>query len=305
MRKTFVNSLIQNSRDNKNIYLLTADLGFKLFDEFRSRYSDRFFNIGISEANMIGIAAGISLSGKIVYCYSIIPFLIMRAFEQIRVDIAYQNLNVKLIGVGGGFTYGLEGFTHFGIEDLCLIRTLPNMTVVVPADPVESNFFAQFSLKHEGPMYIRLGKSGEPRIHEKIPDIRIGKALIIKEGKDLAIFAMGSMVYKGLQIVDMLSSKGFEATLINMHTLQPFDFDIVKQVASQFDIIFSIEEHSIYGGLGSSISEVLAENGFNGRFSRIGISMLNDYIGDTEQMLHRCGLSVKELYNKIYFEMRK
>ncbi len=286
-------------QNNEDIFVLTADLGFKLFDNFKIKCSERFYDIGVAEANMIGISAGLALCGKNVYCYSIIPFLVMRAFEQIRVDIAYHNLNVKLIGVGGGFTYGLEGFTHFGLEDLALMRSLPNMTVVVPADLIEAKCLAELSYDYKGPMYIRLGRTGEPVIHDNNPALKIGKAIILKEGENIAIFAIGNMVYIGKQVVDILVTKGIDATLINMHTLKPLDVETVIQIASSHKALFSLEEHNIDGGLGTAIAEVLAEINYNGKFKRFGINGLNNVIGKADYLREQHGLTVERIYSEI------
>ncbi|MFB0564483.1 MAG: transketolase family protein [Candidatus Aminicenantaceae bacterium] len=300
MRVNFFRALQDLAKERKNIILLTGDLGFKLFDSFRSQYPDRFYNVGVAESNMIGIAAGLSLSGKNVYCYSIIPFLIMRTFEHIRIDLAYNNLKVKLVGAGGGFTYGLEGYTHFGLEDLALMRSLPNMTVVVPADPQEAISLAKASVEYDGPIYIRLGKTGEPFIHEKPIEFRIGRSIILSEGKDIAIFAIGSMVYPLIATVELLKKAGFNATLINMHTLKPLDKAIIEQVSSSHSFIFTVEEHYVNGGLGSAVAEVLAESGFNGSFRRIGIpNDLGKYIGKSDYLKGKYGLTTEGVYKKI------
>ena len=219
MRTSFYKTIEDLYKKNNDLYILTADLGYKLFDGFKNQCPERFYDIGVAEANMISVASGLSLVGKNVYCYSIIPFLIMRAYEQVRVDVAYQNLNVKLIGVGGGLTYGFEGFTHFGLEDFALMRSVPNMSIVVPADRFEAQCLAKLSYGYEGPLYIRLGRSGEPDIHKSTPDFQIGKPIFINEGKKVALFAIGSMVHTGKQLVQMLKKKGINASLINMHTL--------------------------------------------------------------------------------------
>lgn len=300
MRNSFFRILEEKAQIHDDIYLLTADLGFKLFDVFKSKCPERFFDIGVAESNMIGIASGLSLCGKNVYCYSIIPFLVMRAFEQIRIDVAYHNLNVKLVGVGGGFTYGLEGMTHFGLEDLALMRSLPNMSVVVPADPLEAQCLAKISYEHQGPIYIRLGRTGEPYIHNNEPDFKIGKAILLKEGKSLAIFAIGNMVYIGKQVVSLLAEKGINATLVNMHTLKPLDVEIITQVASMHDGIFSLEEHNVHGGLGSAIAEVLAENGYHGVFKRIGINEeTKNHIGKADYLREKYGLTPEKIYEKV------
>lgn len=305
MRSAFFNALEELFKKNKEIFVLTADLGFKLFDNFRINCNDRFYDIGVAEANMISIAAGLSFCGKSVYCYSIIPFLLMRAYEQIRIDVAYNNLDVKLIGVGGGFTYGLEGFTHFGLEDLALMRSLPNMTIVIPADPIEAKCLAKVSSEYKGPMYIRLGRKGAPEVYKKTQDLIIGKAVILNEGKHLAIFAIGNMVNKGQQVLERLAAEGIEATLINMHTLKPLDSEMVMQIASTHEVIFSLEEHYVDGGLGTAIAEVLIEKGYKGLFRRIGIDRLKNIIGNADYLREKYELTVEKIYNRILTAMRK
>lgn len=304
MRATFFNSLIELYQNDKDVFILTADLGYKLFDSFKSNAPERFYDIGVAEANMIGVASGLALTGKNVYCYSIIPFLVMRAFEQIRVDIAYHNLNVKLIGVGGGFTYGLEGFTHFGLEDFALMRSLPNMCIISPADPVEAKCLANISYKHEGPMYIRLGKTGEPGVYDKTPNFRIGKANIIKEGKKIALFAIGNMVYTGKQVADLLDKDGLHLTIINMHTLKPLDIEAILQIATTHEVLFSLEEHNLQGGLGSAIAEVLAENRCHCYFKRFGIpEKLEKGIGNADYLRQIYGLTPENIRKKILCEI--
>jgi transketolase len=289
-----------------DLYLLTGDLGFRLFDEFRERFSDRFLDMGIAEQNMIGVAAGLALSGKKVYCYSIIPFLVMRAYEQIRVDIAYHNLDVKLVGVGGGFTYGMEGFTHFGLEDFALMRSLPNMTVVVPADPVEARCVAELSATVAGPMYIRLGRTGDPVLHDATPPLEIGKAMILREGVDASIFVTGSMAAVALSVADRLEHTGIAATVINMHTLKPLDVETIKSTASTRKIIISIEEHNISGGLGSAIGEVLLESHYHGLFKRFGISEpLGTAMGDADFLRDTHGLTADNIFQQIFDMARK
>lgn len=299
MKAAFFKTIEELAERDKDIFILTGDLGFKLFDNFREKYPDKFYNIGVAEANMISIAAGLSLCGKTVYCYSIIPFLVMRAFEQIRVDVAYQNLNVKLVGFGAGFSYSLEGFTHFGLEDLALMRTLPNMTIVVPANTYEARCLAKASLEYKGPIYIRLERAEETITYQKSYDLEIGKAMLLREGKDVAIFAVGNMVYTGKRVADLLASKGIKATLVNMHTLKPLDSETIMQIASTHESIFSLEEHIIDGGLGSAIAEVLAEGNYNGFFKRIGIEKLKYSIGNANFLREEYGLTVEKIYYKI------
>ncbi|NOZ25644.1 MAG: 1-deoxy-D-xylulose-5-phosphate synthase [Nitrospirae bacterium] len=297
--------LLEAYRDDRDLFVLTADLGFKLFDGFEAESRERFYNVGVAEANMIGIAAGLSLCGKNVYCYSIIPFLVMRPFEQVRVDIAYHGLNVKLVGVGGGFTYGCEGFTHFALEDLALMCSLPNMTVVVPADRFEAESVAAISLQHDGPMYIRLGGRGGPVIHDKPPDLKIGRPMVLREGRDIALFATGDMVHSGMRVAGMLSEQGIGTTVVNMHTLKPFDAEFVSGVASAHRAVFSMEEHNVRGGLGSAVAEVLAESGFSGVFRRFGIreEVLRGVVGGADFLRERSGLTPQRLYEEISVSM--
>ena len=300
MRDGFFKAVEDLSEERDNIYILTADLGFGLFDKFRNKYPERFYDIGVAEANMIGIASGLALSGKNVYCYSIIPFLVMRAFEQIRIDIAYQNLNVKLIGAGGGFTYGLEGFTHFALEDLALMRVLPNMTVVVPCDYFEAQEFARLSYDYNSPIYIRLGRNNEPNIHQQKPNIKIGEGLILTQGNDLAIFSIGSMISVALDIHDILGKHGLWASVVNMHTLKPLDEKLIKRYSEKYKAIFTIEEHYISGGLGSAVAEVLAENSYSGIFKRFGIPLNpKKTIGNAELRRNFYGLNAKNISDDI------
>ncbi len=306
MREAFFRSLNDASCRRSNIYLLSGDLGYKLFDEFRATYPKRFVNIGVAESNMVGVAAGLALCGKNVYCYSIIPFLAMRAFDQIRVDIASQNLNVKLIGVGEGFTYGLEGFTHFGIEDISLMRSLPNMDIVVPADAKEAEWLATISCEHPSPLYIRLGNNGAPALHAHMPRFEIGKGMIVSEGKDAVIFATGSMVYQAKLAVDILNGGGFTTTLVNMHTIKPLDTGLIRECARSHEAVFTVEEHSITGGLGSAVAETLAEDSFIGIFKRLGIpERLEQRIGNAGHLRDAYGLTAGGIAECVIGELQR
>jgi transketolase len=230
----------------------------------------------------------------------------MRAFEQIRVDVAYHNVNVRLVGVGGGLSYGMEGFTHLGIEDLVLMRSLPNMTVIAPADPMEAKQIAKISCEYEGPIYIRLGKNGDDAVHNIFPDIQIGKALMLREGKDIAIFAIGNMVLVGRHVADMLKKRGIDVALINMHTLKPLDVKTIMEYCGSHRAIFSLEEHIVNGGLGSAIAEVLSENSYKGLFKRIGIpEKLHNTIGHGDYLRAIYGLTPEKVYDSIMKEFEK
>ncbi len=300
MRKAFFETLSSLTARDPHVYLLTGDLGFGVFDSFRASHPRTFVNVGVAEASMIGVGAGLALCGKKVYCYSIIPFLLMRAYEQIRVDVAGHGLGVRLIGTGGGFSYGLEGFTHYGLEDLALMRVLPNMTIVAPADPSEANQLAALSLDFATPLYVRLGKAGDPVVHTRPRTLAIGQGMVLSEGRHAAVIATGSMVFPALQAVQKLRAQGIEVTLIDMHTIQPLDVTLVRQCASSHELIVTVEEHRITGGLGSAVAEVLCENGYKGAFRRIGIpEKLPPCVGDAEHLKQQYGLSTEGILTGI------
>ena len=303
MRSTAIQTLEKLAVTDRNIFLLTADLGFKIFDRFRSSYPDRFLNIGVAEANMVGIAAGLALSGRNVYCYSIIPFLTMRCLEQIRVDLCYHNLNVKLVGMGGGLAYGLEGMTHHAIEDVSILRSLPNMTVVAPGDSLEVEAIVNESATYRGPLYIRLGTEGSPPVHQTTPKLEIGKGMVLNEWGDVGIIANGAALHTAKIVSETLINRGLAATLISMPTVKPLDRGLVAECARGCEAIFTIEEHSIIGGLGSAVAEVLAEAGYRGRFRRIAIpDAYGSDIGKVEYLREKCGLTPGLIMNKILSE---
>jgi len=306
MRKALYDKLAQFAVSGPDMYFLTGNLGYKFFDDIRAKRPGQFLDVGVAEQNMISLAAGMALCGKSVYCYSIIPFLTMRACEQVRMDVCYHNLPVKLVGMGAGFTYGQEGFSHFGIEDMAVMRAIPNMTVVAP-DTIENALkVAELSLKFKGPLYIRLGRAG---IHGKGNTATIkelGKASVLRNGKDCALIAIGNMVPVAEQVAQDLAAKDIKAAVINMHTLKPLDIAAVKACARRQGAIFALEEHSVIGGLGSAVAEVLAECGYAGKFVRIGIpEKLDQVIGDADYLCDYYGLSPVKVSARVLRAMRK
>lgn len=305
MRTTFAKTLVQIARKNRNIFLLTADLGFKLFDEFRSLFPKRFLNVGVAEQNLVGVSAGLSLSGKNVYCYSMVPFLLIRALELIRVNLCYQQLNVKLIGVGGGLTCGLEGMTHHAIEDLAIARALPNMTAVAPGDAVEAEAIIIESVKYPGPLYIRLGGNNDPIVHRNSPRVSIGKGILLREGKAVTILSTGTILPAASAAVDILGTRGIWPTLISLHTIKPLDVDLVMHYARRSMAIFTLEEHNVIGGFGSAIGEVLLENGYNGLFRRIGLpDQYRPAIGGVSYLRRVLGLTPEGISKRIMDELK-
>ena len=303
MRSTFVRCLTEKAEIDDRIFLLTPDMGYSVLEIFRDKFPSRFCNTGIAEQNTIGIASGLALLGKVVYVYSIIPFVTMRCFEQIRVDVAYMNTNVRIIGVGAGLSYGPAGATHHSIEDISIIRSLPNFTVCCPGDPLEVKRIINQSINHKGPMYIRLAKNNEINIHNENDKIEIGKASLVKEGKDFVLITTSNMLEIGNKWCVEWESEGINATLISMHTIKPLDTDIIKAVINNNTPIITLEEHNIIGGLGSAVSEVIAESGVAVKFKRIAIN--DEYthlIGSQNYLRNKLGLIQKPDLNKIFLK---
>jgi transketolase len=287
MRMTFINTLHDLAKNDDRIFLLTADVGFSVFERFMEDFPDRYLNVGVAEANMIGVAAGLAMSDKIVYAYTMAHFLTFRCYEQIRLDLCYQNTDVKLVGSGGGLTYGSAGTTHHSIEDISIMRSLPNMCVICPGDPIETKYAIEASLKHEGPVYIRLGKN-DPNVHEgNSINFQIGKGITLKRGNDLNILATGNMLESAKLAADRLEKEGINASVISMHTIKPLDVDLIEELAYSGEPMFTIEEHSIIGGLGSAVSEVLAELDCEVPFKRIGLPDEYSHIVGSQQYLRK------------------
>ena len=272
MRTTFVNTLKELARQDERVFLVTADMGYSVLETFKDEFPDRFLNTGIAEQNTIGIAAGLASRGKIVFVYSIIPFVTMRCFEQVRLDLAYNFMNVKLVGVGAGLTYGPLGSSHHALEDIAIMRSLPDMTVLCPGDPIETRELIKRSYEYEGPVYIRLGKNGEPKIHPDETRIEIGKSITVLKGNDLALITTSNMLETGKKWVEEWKQDGVNVSLISMPSLKPFDSSTVKNLIDKEIPIITLEEHSVIGGLGSIISQVIATTGKPVKFQQIGIN---------------------------------
>lgn len=272
MRTTFATSLFNHAQKNKNIILLTADLGFSVFEEFIKTLPKQYLNVGIAEQNMTGMAAGMAMEGKLPIIYSIVPFVTMRNFEQIRDDICYQNMNVKIVGVGAGFSYGPYGHTHHGLEDIGVLRTIPNLVILTPGDPIEVKLATEIMFSHVGPVYLRLGKAGEPNIHKKNPSFALGKGILMQNGSDITIISNSIALQRASEVVDSLERENKSVRFISMPSIKPLDETIIIESAKKTKAIFTIEEHSIIGGLGSAVAEVLAENASGIIFKRIGVA---------------------------------
>lgn len=299
MRTAFIKTLEEEAADNKNLFLVVGDLGFGVVTNFAAKYPDQFLNAGIAEQNMTGLAAGIAMTGKTVFTYSIANFPTLRPYEQIRNDICYHNANVKVVAVGGGFCYGALGPTHFATEDMAVMRALPNMVVLAPGDPWEAAAATRALIRYNGPVYLRLGRAGEPEVHSSPVEFEIGKSIRVREGNDITLLAIGGMVYNAAKAADELKQKGINARVISAGSLKPFDEAAVIAAAKETGKILTIEEHSLIGGLGSTVAEVLAESGLSPKFKRLGIpSEFPSRVGDQEWFISHYKLDVQSIVSE-------
>jgi transketolase len=285
MRTAFINTLIDIASKDKNVHIITGDLGYGVLNPFFEQFPDQYTNIGIDEQTMTGFAAGMALEGKTVFTYSIGNFPTLRCLEQIRVDCAYNNSNVKIVCIGGGFAYGSLGMTHHATEDLAIMRALPNVTVLAPGDLVEAECATRAIYNQKGTCYLRLGRGGETRIHDKIDNFQIGKANKIIDGDKVAIFSTGAILDEALKAANELNDMGISTALVSFTTVKPIDKDTILAYANKCDIIVTIEEHNISGGFGGAVAEVMAENPSNARLIRVGINDRYSSIVGTQQYL--------------------
>lgn len=259
MRDAFAAELVEAAARDARVVLLSGDIGNRMFDRFKERFPERFLNCGVAEANMMGVAAGLALSGLRPVVYTIVPFVTTRCLEQIRVDVCYHNLPVTIVGVGGGLSYASLGSTHHACEDIGFLRLLPNMTVVCPGDPHEVRGALRAILAGDGPAYLRLGKKGEPRVHAAEPEFRIGRSITVRDGQRVALLAVGHVLPIAVATADRLAKSGIEARVESFHTVKPLDEGRLRELFAQFETVVVIEEHSRIGGAASAVAEWLAE----------------------------------------------
>ena len=256
--------------------------------------------MGVSEQNMVGVSAGMALTGKNVFVYSIIPFIAFRPFEQVRNDICYQNLPVRLVGVGTGFTYSDAGFTHHAIEDYGVLRALPNLTILSPSDPLEVKSFMKQLEQIKGPVYLRLGKNGDPILHDKHNALKIGKALELYNGEDILFVTSGSILGKAMTVARMLESDGFTVKILDYHTIKPFDAESLLNSLTGKKLIVTFEEHLMSTGLYSIVAQTIIESGIITKVVPFGITDSPFHLsGSREYMLNQFGLNVQSMYERI------
>ena len=305
-REAYGKALAELGKENENIVVLDADLSKSTKTaDFAAVCSERFFNAGIAEQNMTGVAAGLATCGKIPFISSFAVFAAGRNFEQIRNSIAYPKLNVKIAATHAGITVGEDGGSHQAIEDISLMRTLPNMTVVVPCDGVETAAAVKAVANMQGPCYLRLGRLATPQVNDEDYQFELGKGVVLKEGKDAVIFACGMMVAPALEAAALLQDE-LQVAVINIHTIKPLDKELIIKYAAQCEAVVTVEEHNIIGGLGSAVAEVLAEEGI-GIQIRVGINDCFGQSGSPAELLENYGLTGEKIAEnvKILWQKKK
>ncbi|WP_458353186.1 transketolase family protein [Peribacillus frigoritolerans] len=301
-RKGFADALIRLGEKHDNLVVLDADCAkSNMTNLYKNRFPERFFNIGISECDLVGTAAGMAVAGKVPFANAYANFLTGRAFDQMRISVCYSNNNVKIVGHNAGTSAAQEGATHLPLEDISLMRSLPRMTVIVPADAVEMEKAVEAAYYHDGPIYLRVGKLPVPIVTKKEEPFKIGIAIKYREGSDITIISTGIMLDESLKAVSELEKQGVSADLLHIHTIKPIDKEAIIASAAKTKHVITVEEHSIIGGLGSAVAEVLSESqpailrriGTNDRF---GVSGKMDELLDLfELRAHRIISTANEL----------
>lgn len=307
MRDTFVKTLIDIAKNDKNVHLITGDLGFGVLKPFWEQLPDQFTNAGIAEQNMTSFAAGLALQGKTVFTYSIGNFPTLRAIEQIRNDCAYHNANVKVVCVGGGFVYGSLGMSHHATEDLAIMRALPDVIVLAPGDLIEAECSTRAIYEQQGTCYLRLGRGGEKRIHDDIDNFQIGKAIRIKDGEKVAIFSTGAIFDEAIEASELLIKQGINPALYTFPTVKPIDRKTIEECSRKHDLIVTVEEHNIIGGFGGAVSEVMAEiGGTRAKLLKIGLDdKYSSIVGSQKYLRDIYGMSARKIVEKVREEFNE
>lgn len=260
MRNAFAEEITKIAQQREDIVLLSGDIGNRLFDRFKEVAPGRFFNCGVAEANMIGVAAGMAASGLKPICYTIASFITYRVIEQIRLDLGYHHQNVVFVGTGAGLSYASLGSTHHSVEDMGMLRLIPGLAVLAPGDEVELRPALRAALEYRGPVYIRIGKKGEPVVHQSKPEVAIGKALKLREGNDAWILSLGNTLPMAMEAAGELEARGVSCGVASMGSLKPLDTEFLAEVFGAAKVVATLEEHSVLGGLGTATAEWMAAN---------------------------------------------
>lgn len=300
MRTAFIDALYAAARLDPRVMLVTGDIGFGVVTDFARDYPAQFLNAGVAEQAMTGIAAGLALEGRIVFTYSIANFPVARCLEQIRNDVCHHRADVKVVAVGGGYAYGPLGVSHHATEDVAMMRALPGMTVFAPNDPYEATWATDACLETRGPCYLRLDRARGPLVHREAIRTAVGRVISIRPGRDAALFATGGMLTAALEAADRLDRAGVSCAVHSVPTIKPLDSGVILAEALRTGAVFTIEEHSIVGGLGSAVAEVLAEAGSGLLFRRIGLpDAFCDPVGEQAFLRAAAGLNAEGIADTI------
>jgi len=294
MRNSVINEIKVLAERDSDLFLICGDAGFGVLDEFQSKFPKRFLNLGIAEQNMIGFAAGLGLVGYNVFVYNIVPFVLYRCYEQVRNDICYQRIPVTLIGIGSGVTYAPGGMTHYSVEDIAIARSLPNLVILSPSDPIEALESVKYAHQSKHPVYIRIAKSGEPIIQNN-GSIDIARPNVVRQGKDVAVLFHGSISYEVMEAVKSLDRK---VTAISIPMIQPFNFIALRECLTNIHTLITVEEHFVQGGMGSIVSDWLVEEKLPFRLIKLGIQ--NEFIHSIKNVN-----GMRELYDISSENIRK
>ena len=298
-REVYGEVLAELGEENKDIIVLDADLSKATkTDTFKKKYPERFFDLGIAEADMLGTAAGLATTGKIPFASSFAVFAVGRAYDQIRNSIAYPKLNVKICATHAGISVGEDGATHQAIEDIAMMRALPNMAVICPCDEAETRWAVREATKIDGPVYVRLGRMKVEDVYSLEENFEFGKGKIVRDGSDVTIFATGLMVKEAVKASDILKEKGVSVRVVDIHTIKPIDREIIIKCAKETKRIITAEEHSIIGGLGSAVMEVLSEE-YPVKVERVGINDCFGKSGNAIELLKEFGLTAENIVERI------
>jgi len=300
-RGTFGITMLDLGRDLDNLVVLTADLcSTSGLDRFRTTYPDKFLNVGIAEQNLLGISAGLAKEGYTVFATSFANFVAMRSYEQVRLNLGYMGFNIKLVGLGSGYAMGMFGNTHYGIEDVALMRAIPGLCIISPSDCTEVVKATEAAARYPGPIYLRLtGIVNNPIVNKEDYPFEIGNAITLKSGSDISIIATGSMVYHSIEAAKILESREISASVINMHTIKPLDTGAINTACVTSKLIVTVEEHSVIGGLGGSVAEYLCGISSAPRQLIIGMPDAFQMAGDYQYLLEQNGLTGPQIAEKI------
>lgn len=299
MRNAYLKALHELAEKDKNVYAMISDNGAIVYDKYRADFPGQYLNLGISEANMLGMAAGMANTGCIPFAYTIGAFLAYRSLEFIRNDICLQRMNVKVVGIGAGEVYSALGATHHTTEDLGALRSLPNLVILNPCDGKEAYKATMAAYDYNGPVYLRLGTNGEPTVYEGDCPFSIGKANILKEGNDITIISTGSILRDVLDVAENLTSEGINIRVVDMHTIKPLDEEIILDSMSKTKGIVTVEDHNVTGGLGSAVAEVIAESGRSIPFKRVGLKTFSEEYGTYKELKEMNGVGTNNIIDAV------